>query len=158
MLVSRTAFSGGSPASSKYVVAEGTHNRFYEKGIFNQKRFWYEHRTELPLHYQTYVPEVGSQKAASSNVESVFSGVGGMVQKAITLGAELTENYTICHHNWLYEFLEPGDEEIIAAYVELYGSESHESNADESSSSSSDEKSDDTDADEGEEGDSMQTE
>ena len=30
-----------------------------------------------------------------------------MVQKAITLGAELTENYTICH-NWLYEFLEPG--------------------------------------------------
>ena len=41
-----------------------------------------------------------------------------MVQKAITLGAELTENYTICH-NWLYEFLEPGDEEIIAAYVTL---------------------------------------
>ena len=50
-----------------------------------------------------------------------------MVQKAITLGAELTENYTICHHNWLYEFLEPGDEEIIAAYVTLNGPEPHES-------------------------------
>ena len=82
-----------------------------------------------------------------------------MVQKAITLGAELTENYTICHHNWLYEFLEPGDEEIIAAYVTLNnGPEPHESDADESSSSSSDEESDDADADEGEAGDSMQTE
>ena len=81
-----------------------------------------------------------------------------MVQKAITLGAELTENYTICHHNWLYEFLEPGDEDIIAAYVTLNGPEPHESDADESSSSGSDEESDDADADEGEAGDSMQTE
>ena len=63
------------------------------------------------------------------------------------------------HHNWLYEFLEPGDEEIIAAYVTLNGPEpAHESDADESSSSSSDEESDDADADEGEAGDSMQTE
>ena len=69
-----------------------------------------------------------------------------MVQKAITFGAELTENYTICHHNWLYEFLEPGDEEIITAYVKLNGPEPHESDADESSSSGSDEESDDTDA------------
>ena len=58
----------------------------------------------------------------------------------------------------LYEFLEPGDEEIIAAYVTLNGPEPHESDADESSSSSSDEESDDADADEGEAGDSMQTE
>ena len=94
--------------------------------LTRKKRFWFEHRTELPLHYQTYVPEVGSQKASSSNVESVFSGVGGMVQKATTLGAELTENYTICHHNWLYEFLEPSDEEIIAAYVKLNGFEPHD--------------------------------
>ena len=72
---------------------------------------------------------MGSQKAAASNVESVFSGVGGMVQKATTLGAELTENYTICHHNWLYEFLEPSDEEIIAAYVKLNGFEPHELDA-----------------------------
>ena len=62
--------------------------------LTRKKRFWFEHRTELPLHYQTYVPEVGSQKASSSNVESVFSGVGGMVQKATILGAALTENYT----------------------------------------------------------------
>ena len=61
-------------------------------------------------------------------------------------------------HNWLYEFLEPGDEEIIAAYVTLNGPEPHESDAGESSSSSSDEESDDADADEGEAGGSMQTE
>ena len=80
-----------------------------------------------------------------------------MVQKAITLGAELTENYTICH-NWLYEFLEPGDEDIIAAYLKLNGPEPHESDADERSSSSSDKESDDADANEGEAGDLMQTE
>ena len=57
------------------VVAEGGSSRFYERGIFNQKRFWYESRHELPLHYSAYVPEVGSQKAAAANVETVFSGV-----------------------------------------------------------------------------------
>ena len=76
--------------------------RQFHKGnvqIFNHKRFWFEHRIELPLHYNTYVPEVGSPKAASSNVETVFSGVGGMKAKAASLGAELTADYTICHHN-----------------------------------------------------------
>ena len=58
------------------VFAEGPSSRFYENGLFDQKRFWYEHRQELPLHYNTYVPEVGSQKATSANVETVFSGVG----------------------------------------------------------------------------------
>ena len=57
------------------VFAEGPSSRFYEHGIFNQKRFWYENRQELPLHYSSYVPEVGSQKAAAANVETVFSGV-----------------------------------------------------------------------------------
>ena len=60
------------------VVAEGGSSRFYERGIFNQKRFWYESRHELLLHYSAYVPEVGSQKAAAANVETVFSGVRHM--------------------------------------------------------------------------------
>ena len=135
------------------VEAEGQNNRFYEKGIFNQRRFWHEHRTELPLHYQTYVPEVGSQKAASSNVETVFSGVGGMVQKATTLGSELTESYTICHHNWLYEFLEPSEDEAMVAYLSLNGPEPHDSDA---CGSSSEEDNEEV-GDDGGEGEEMQT-
>ena len=57
-----------------------------------------------------------------------------MVQKAITLGSDLTESYTICHHNWLYEFLEPNDDEIVEAYLKLNRPEPHDSDADESSS------------------------
>ena len=75
-----------------------------------------------------------------------------MVQKAIALGAEPTfgasprTTRSATTTNWLYEFLEPGDEEIITAYVKLNGPEPHESDADESSSSGSDEESDDADA------------
>ena len=58
------------------------------------KSFWFEHRTELPLHYKSFVAEVGSQKAASSNVETVFSGVGGMVAKASSIGPDLVMDYT----------------------------------------------------------------
>ena len=53
----------------------------------------------LPLYYKAYVSEVGSQKAASANVETVFSGVGGMVQKATTIGSDLVTDCAICHHN-----------------------------------------------------------
>ena len=73
-------------------------------------------------------------QAAEFAKETVFSGVGGMVQKAITLGSDLTESYTICHHNWLYEFLEPSDDEIVEAYLKLNRPEPHDSDADESSS------------------------
>ena len=95
--------------------------------LTRKKRFWFEHRTELPLHYQTYVPEVGSQKASSSNVESVSAASAAWCRRPPpSERAELTENYTICHQNWLDEFLEPSDEEIIAAYVKLNGFEPHD--------------------------------
>ena len=78
-----------------------------------------------------------------------------MLQKATTLGSELTESNIICHQNWLYEFLEPSDEEIMAAYIKLNGPEPHHSDADESSSVDSDEESDDV-AGEDETGEAMQ--
>ena len=86
---------------------------------------------------------MGSQKAASANVETVFSGVGGMLEKATTLGADLVADYTICHHNWQYDFLEPSDEEVVAAWTVLYGPEPRDSDAESDGSAGSDNESDD---------------
>ena len=130
------------------VLAEGPTCRFYDKQMFDHKRFWYEHRNELPLHYNTYVPEVGSPKAASANVETVFSGVGGMTAKAMSLGAGVTADYTICHHNWQYEFFTPTEVEVAKGYETLYGAAARNSDAESSSGSGSDSDSDKADGDE----------
>ena len=61
-------------------------------------------------------------------------------------GSELTENYTICHHNWLYKCLEPSDDEIIAAYLTLNGPEPRDSDAKESSDDDSGNGADESDA------------
>ena len=81
-------------------------------------------------------------------METVFSGVGGMVAKASSLGADLVADYTICHHNWQYPVFLPSDEEIVNAYQKFYGSEAHASDAE----SSGDEEvaADDEDANGGE--------
>ena len=106
-------------AISRGVVAEGERSRFFDSNarLFDQKAFWYEHRFDLPGHYRTFVGEVGSAKAASSNVETVFSGIGGMLAKATTMGPDLAANYTVLHHNFTYSFLEPTDEEVVEAYT-----------------------------------------
>ena len=114
-------------AISKGVQAEGANSRYYEGGLFSEKTFWYEHRLDLPIHYSTYVGQVGCAKAASSNVETVFSGTGGMVAKSVNIGGELLSDYSICHHNWQYEWLRPTKAEIDTAYCKLYGKEAHES-------------------------------
>ena len=112
-------------AISRGVVAEGERSRFFDSKarMFDQKAFWYEHRFDLPVHYRTFVGEVGSAKAASSNVETVFSGIGGMLAKATTMDPDLAANYTILHHNFMYAFLEPTDEEVVEAYTKEEGEE-----------------------------------
>ena len=55
----------------------------------------HEHRTDMPIHYNTYVGQVDCAKAASSNVETVFSGAGGMVAKSVNIGGELLSDYTV---------------------------------------------------------------
>ena len=124
------------------ILAEGDRSRFVKGGIFDQKEFFYEHRHDLPIHYNAFVGEVGTMKAASANIESVFSGVGMMLQKATTMGAELVADYAILHYNWLYSWLEPTDKEIEDAYNEAYGPEPHESDLEKEEGTSSDEESD----------------
>ena len=80
-----------------------------------------------------YRPDVGSMKGASANVESVFSGAGGMAAKASTIGADLLGAYVFCHYNYLYPCLRPTLQEIVEAYQKLHGREAHESDCESSS-------------------------
>ena len=54
--------------------------------------------------HTSLLPEVGTMKAASSNVETVFSGAGQLPPK---LYAEILSNYTVLHHNLKYTWLDP---------------------------------------------------
>ena len=74
--------------------------------------------------------------------------VGGMVAKATTIGADLVADYTICHHNWEYDFLVPSDKECTEAYIKLYGKDARISDG-EGSSGSSSSGGEGSDADEG---------
>ena len=57
-------------------------------------------------------------KAASSNVETVFSGAGQLPPK---LYAEILSNYTVLHHNLKYTWLDPKDDDVVKDYEALYG-------------------------------------
>lgn len=72
-----------------------------------------------------------------------------MVAKAASIGADLVTDYTICHHNWEYDFLVPSDKECTDAYVKLYGKDARASDGEEGSDSSSSSGDEASDADEG---------
>ena len=76
-----------------------------------------------------------------------------MVAKASSIGADLVMDYTICHHNWQYDFLFPSDAEIVSAYQTLYGADAHVSDAE--SSDSEEDAEEDADAVEDGEEDGM---
>ena len=71
--------------------------------------------------------------------------VGGMVAKASSLGSDLVVDYTICHHNWQYDFLLPSEVEIVSAYQLLYGGEAHPSDGEASDDEAGEEDSEDSD-------------
>ena len=69
-------------------------------------------------------------KAASSNVETVFSGAGQLPPK---LYAEILSNYTVLHHNLKYTWLDPKDDDVVKDYEALYGPDDAGSDSDSSS-------------------------
>ena len=75
---------------------------------------------------------MGCAKVASANVEVVFSGAGRISQKSRCLDPQLLIDYSFLHYNYKYDWFRPTLEEIVAAYMKLYGKESHDSD-DESS-------------------------
>ena len=74
------------------------------------------HKSIIPLHYAVYVAEVGCNKAASANVESVFSGAGKFTGDAKSAGPILIKRMVKLHYNWKYQFLRPTVKEIIMRY------------------------------------------
>ena len=82
--------------------------------------FWAEHKAVLPLHFGVYVSEVGCKKAASANVETVFSGAGKFTEEAKSTGPTLLRRMVKLHYNWKYTFLRPSIEQVIRRYKEKW--------------------------------------
>ena len=80
------------------------------------RKFWADHKSALPLHFNVYVAEVGCKKAAAANVESVFSGAGNFTDEAKSAGPILLKRMVKLHYNWKYPFLRPNVAEVIARY------------------------------------------
>ena len=90
-------------------------------------------------------------KGASACVESVFSGVKRLLGDfAATMSPEILEMYVFIHYNWQYEFMRPTIEEIVAAYLKIYGAEPSTDDV-ESSDDDADADADADDEDQGEE-------
>ena len=55
-------------------------------------------------------------RAASANIETVFSGAGRISNTSRKLSPEILSNYPFCHYNYKYDWLRPTLDEIIKAY------------------------------------------
>ena len=62
-------------------------------------------------------------KGASASVESVFSGVKRLIGD---FASRVLELYVFIHYNWQYEFMRPSIDEIVKAYLKVYGAEARE--------------------------------
>ena len=91
-----------------------------EDDDFRLSSFWAAHKSALPLHFGVYVAEVGCKKAASSNVETVFSGAGKFTEEAKNTRPTLLRRMVKLHYNWKYEFLRPSIKQVEARYLEKW--------------------------------------
>ena len=60
------------------------------------------------------------KKAASANVETVFSGAGKFTEEAKSTGPTLLRRMVKLHYNWKYTFLRPSIEQVIRRYKEKW--------------------------------------
>jgi hypothetical protein len=121
---------------------------YMDGGMFNLALFWAGQKRELPVHYSLWMAEVGCAKAASANVEVVFSGAGRISTKSHKLDPQLLSDYAFLHYNYKYDWLRPTLQEIVDAYGRLYGKESRLSDNETSGTEGSEEE---TEHDNGEE-------
>ena len=94
---------------NKYYMYQGSDR-------FNLRVFWAEHKTLLPIHYRVYMAEVGPNRAASANVETVFSGAGRFSKEAEKASADLLRRIVRLHYAWKYPFLRPPVAEVVNRY------------------------------------------
>jgi hypothetical protein len=80
------------------------------------------------VHYSLWLAEVGCAKVASANVEMVFSGAGRISMKSHTRSSSATTPSCTRTKTTSDDWLRPKlNEEIVAAYMRLYGKESRDS-------------------------------
>jgi len=135
--------------SFKTALAAAKDEKYVDKGIFNAINFWNDHRKVLPIHAKVFCGDTGPMKGASSNVESIFSGVKRLLGDfAATMSPEVLEMYVFIHYNMQYDFMCPTVEEIVQAYLKLYGAEARVEDIDDGESDNEDDDDDDDDDDE----------
>ena len=102
-----------------------------EQKRFDKSAFWNEKRDTLPIHYNVYLADCASKKAASANVETVFCGAKKLSDNAPSMGDDLLGAYVSNHVNWQYEWLRPHVHDIVCNYLRVHGNEGLEDMCDE---------------------------
>jgi hypothetical protein len=79
-------YSTLTTARALSLCPQGSDHEHYDNKTqrFNLRAFWAEHKLLLPLHHRVYISEVGCNKSAAANVESVFSGAGKFTEEVCT--------------------------------------------------------------------------
>ena len=94
--------------------------------------------------------QVGCAKLASANIETVFSGAGRISNKSRLLAAQVLSDYCFRHYNYHFDWLRPQLDEIIKAYLQLYGPQAHDSDAEDGAYSSAGEEEEEEEGDKAE--------
>jgi len=111
------------PRSSQVGKTATAPQRRVDAGMFDLGLFCARQENVLPVHYSRWLAEVRCAKVASANVEVVFSGAGRISMKSHCLDPQFLRDYAFLHYKYKYDWLRPKLEEIVAAYLWLYGKE-----------------------------------
>ena len=80
--------------------------------------------------------QVGCAKLASANIETVQRSRARISNKSRLLAAQVLSDYCFRHYNYHFDWLRPQLDEIIKAYLQLYGPQAHDSDAEDGAYSS----------------------
>ncbi|KAK3256724.1 hypothetical protein CYMTET_34160 [Cymbomonas tetramitiformis] len=97
--------------------------KFHTENGFDQLAFFRVHCEDIPIHTACFRADCASKKAASANVESVFSAATALLADfhAGSLSARMLSAYMIIRTNWVYPFLRPSVESVAKKYLQLHG-------------------------------------
>jgi len=89
---------------------------------FDLIRFWDVNKSVLPIHNLVFRGDVGPKKAASANVEFVFSAAGSLLADyhANNLSPTVLQQYMVVGGNWKFPWLRPTLDCITKAYKQAF--------------------------------------
>ena len=97
-----------------------------ETDLYDLNTFWADHKKALPIHYQVYLGDCASKRAASASVETVYCStleLPSLPMVLIDLVTSCWQPIVFCHYNWQFPFLRPTRDEIVGHYRKVHGSE-----------------------------------